>query len=60
MKRKDGESFSLSTLACKRAAIHRYILKTIGVAIIGNVLFKSFDKTFNAVQNFHIRRVMLQ
>lgn len=31
MKRKDGEAYSLSTLACKRAAIHRYILETTAV-----------------------------
>ena len=51
MKRKDGECYSLSTLACKRASIHRYLQEKAGYNLIGNDQFRLFAKTYNAVRH---------
>lgn len=51
MKKKDGEFYSLSTLACKRASIHRYLQETAGYKLIGNEQFRLFEKTYNAVRH---------
>ena len=51
MKKRDGGCFSLSTFACKRASIHRYLQEKADYNLIGNDEFRLFEKTYNAVRH---------
>lgn len=51
MKKKNGDLFSLQSLACKRASIHRHILESAGYPVIGNENCQSFEKTYAAVRH---------
>ena len=50
MKKRDGESYSLSTLACKRASIHRFLQENTNYKLIGNKEFRLFEKAYNAIR----------
>ena len=43
MKKRDGDFYSLSTLACKRASIHRFLQENANYKLIGNEEFRLFE-----------------
>lgn len=48
LRKKDGNLYSPNTLACCRAAIHRYMLETRNIPLIDNDQFSAFHRTYKA------------
>lgn len=48
LRKKDGDLYSPNTLACCRAAIHRYLLEVRNMPLIDNEQFSAFHRTYKA------------